>query len=91
MMALEVTQKCHFQMLTVTVNYPLNQEYQNCQAFFPPVHNFCLENIHADGKQKQLRVNLHHSDRCCTFYLATDFMLVRAYLCCCDSQHTLLT
>jgi hypothetical protein len=36
MMALEVTQKCHFQMLTVTVNYPTNQDCQNCPVFFSP-------------------------------------------------------
>jgi hypothetical protein len=68
MMTLEVTWKCHFQMLTLTVNYTLNQEFKNCQVFFAPLYNFLLENIHEDGKKKHLRVHFHHSDRYCTLF-----------------------
>ena len=82
MMALEVTWKCHFQMLTVTVNYPLNQEFQNCQVFFTPLYNFLLEKTHEDAKKKHLRVHFHHSDRYCTFCSATGFMILRVYSCC---------
>jgi len=80
-----------FSMLTVTVNYPLNQEFQNCEIFFTSMYNFLLENIHEDGKKKYLRVHFCHSDRYCTFCSATDLMVVRVYSCCCVSQHTLLT
>jgi len=89
MMALEVTWKCHFQMLTVTANYPLNQEFQNCREFFTPMYNFLLEKIHEDGKKKHLGVHFHHSDRYCTFCSATGFMILRAYSCCCVFHNTL--